>query len=372
MKTVAPLKLIGMLALTTVMATGCRFDGANSLPLPGNSVGSGAYTVTIELRDVQNLVGNSIVKADNVTIGTVTTIAVKNSIAVVTADIDDQVELPRNVTAQLAQTSVLGAQYLELTSPTGPGGEGEKLQDGDSIALTSSSQYPATEQVLAALSLVLNGSGLQQVRTIMTELNDAVGGNEDAVNRSFGRIETFVSGLDQQREDIVRAIDSLDQFSYELALQKDTLGSGIEAIQPALAVLDEQKTQLVTMLDSVGNLGDRAAEVLSSSQEDLTANLHNLGPVLTQLAAAGEDLPESLLVGLTYPFPVTAVEKGFRGDYANLFLTLDLSAEAIQTKVVGSFPVKDLVPMSNRAVNPLIAPTEPSAPTGTDNTNGGR
>ena len=61
------------------------------------------------------------------------------------------------------------------------------------------------------------------------------------------------------------------------------------------------------------------------------------------------------------PFPVTVADKAIKGDYVNLFLTLDLSVETIRDKVIGSIPFKDLVPMSNRAVNPLLAPTQTDA-----------
>ncbi|MEV5835659.1 MCE family protein [Nocardia sp. NPDC052112] len=349
----------GVLLMSALLTAGCRFDGANSIPLPGNAIHDGAYTVQVELRDAQNLVANSFVKADNVTVGMITSIAVRHNIAVATLKLDKGVRLPATVKARLAQTSVLGAQYLELTTPTDTSG-GEQLRDGDVIPLSASSEYPATEEVLAAVSLVLNGSGLQQIRTIMSELNQGFAGHEDAINRSFSRLATFVDGLDAQREDIVRAIDSLDSFAQELARQKDTLGTGIEQIQPALSILGEQKTQLVSMLDRVGVFGQRAAQVLQSSRDDLTEELHNLQPVLSQLAAAGSDLTGSLLVAATFPFPVTVADKAIKGDYVNLFLTLDLSVETIRDKIIGSIPLGDLIPMSNRAVDPLIAPTRTS------------
>ncbi|MBF6215719.1 MCE family protein [Nocardia puris] len=354
------MKLSKVMRINTILAglliaAGCRFDGINSLPLPGNAIQNGSYRVQVELRDAQNLVGNSIVKADNVTVGTITSIAVRNLVAVVTLEVDNSVRLPANTTARLAQSSVLGAQYLELSTPKAYPAEGQ-LRDGDVIPLTASAEYPATEEVLAALSLVLNGSGLEQVRTIMSELNEAFGGKEDAVRRSFERIVTFVDGLDSQRDNIVRAIDSLAAFSTELAAQKDTLRAGIETIQPALAVLGQQQEQLTVMLDAVGRFGDTATQVLRASHDSLTSTLNELQPTLAALAAAGSDLTGALLVGLTLPFPVTVAETAIRGDYINLFLTLDLSLDGIQRKIIGSIPVRDLVPMSNQAEDPLTAP----------------
>jgi phospholipid/cholesterol/gamma-HCH transport system substrate-binding protein len=52
--------------------------------------------------------------------------------------------------------------------------------------------------------------------------------------------------------------------------------------------------------------------------------LTHLNPVMTQLTLAGEALPKSMELLATYPFPRTAVN-GIRGDYTNLFMTVDLN-----------------------------------------------
>lgn len=102
-----------------VTSTGCRFDGINSIPLPGNAVGGDTYQVTVELADVQNLVGNSPVKANNVIVGNIARIGGQDWIAHLTLELQDNAEIAANVTAKLAQNSVLGSQYLELTVPAG-------------------------------------------------------------------------------------------------------------------------------------------------------------------------------------------------------------------------------------------------------------
>lgn len=346
-----------------VSVAGCRFDGVNTLPLPGPSTSGESYSVSIQLRDAQNLVGNSIVKADNVNVGSVRSIAVESGVAVITANLDESVRIPRNSTAQLAQTSVLGAQYLELTTPADEAPE-PPLAEGDVLTLDNTSEYPATEEVLAALSLVLNGSGLEQIRTISSELNKAAGGREAQLNKAITELRTFVGGLDEQRENIVRAIDSLGRFSSSLAAQNENIVTGIDSIGPALGVLDEQRVQLTTMLDRVGHFGDQAAQALNASNDDLSTTLQSLAPTLSQLEQSGSDLSGALLVGLTFPFPASVADRGLRGDYENLFLTLDLSAEAIQNKVLGSIPADELARslLPKQAADPLRAPLEGGAP----------
>lgn len=344
------------LAVVLSVLTGCRFDGANSLPLPGDAVSGDGYSVTVKLADVQNLVSNSLVKYDNVTVGQIDSIEVTQAIASVELELSEGIEIPSNATVKLAQTSVLGAQYLEFVRPSEPAA-GSLLQ-GDTVDVNSSSAYPSTESVLAALSLVLNGSGLEQLRSIMTELNTATGGRTEAANRAIAQLRTFVGGLHRQRNDIGRAIDALGRMSGTLADQNTTIADGIDGLEPALTVLADQREALVTMLDRVGTFGEKVASTISQSREDLATVVSELRPALKGLESSGDDLVGSLLVGLTVPFPLTVIDKGMKGDFQNLFLTLDLSVGAIRDKVIGSLPKIDVAKMmlSRQASDPLRAP----------------
>ncbi|MFZ2175658.1 MAG: MCE family protein [Rhodococcus sp. (in: high G+C Gram-positive bacteria)] len=347
-----------------VTTTGCRFDGINSIPLPGNAIDGDTYQVTVELADIQNLVGNSPVKADNVVVGNISRIGGRDWIARLTLDLRDDAQIPANVSAKLAQTSVLGSQYLELSVPAGEEPTGT-LKDGAVIPIARTSQYASTEEVLSALSLVLNGSGLQQIRTVTSELVRVLDGREHNLHELFGNLETLMGGLDRQRGDIVRAIDGLDRLAAELGAQNDTLDRGIDTIPPGMQVLNDQQQQLTTMLTSVGEFGEIATRVLDSGREDLHANLTALQPTLSQLASVGDSIPEALEIAGTIPFPIETADRALRGDYMNLFLTLDLSAETVGGKVLGSIPVSELAGLNpaRQSANPLLAPTQ--RPTGT-------
>lgn len=359
---VATIAVAGTVLIT---ATGCRFDGVNSIPLPGNGVNGDTYSVTVELSDIQNLVGNSPVKADNVIVGNIGRIASRDWTATLSVDIASDVQLPANVTAKIAQTSVLGSQYLELTVPPGEQATGS-LRNGDVIPLSRTSQYPSTEEVLSALSLVLNGSGLQQIQTVTSELNRVLGGRESSLRSLIENLQVFVSGLDRQRADIVAAIDGLDRLGSELGTQTETIERGIDVLAPTAEVVNGQREQLTTMLERLGDFGVVATRVLNESRDDLHTNITALQPTLNQLAAAGDAIPEALKIATTIPFPVTTAEKALRGDYMNLFLTLDISAETIGNKVLGSIPVGELIGRNpaRQATDPLLAPatTAPAGP----------
>ena len=65
--------------------------------------------------------------------------------------------------------------------------------------------------------------------------------------------------------------------------------------------------------------------MIRASQADTVANLEALRPTLAQLTKAGDDLPASLRLLLSFPFPDNAASGAIKGDYANLHATLDVN-----------------------------------------------
>ena len=158
--------------------------------------------------------------------------------------------------------------------------------------------------MLGALSLLLNGGGLQQIHTITTELNKALKGNGGAVRDLLAQLNTFTGTLDRQKGDIVNALDALDTLTTTLNKQKQTIVHALDTFPQALQVLKNERTQLVTMLSSLADLGHVATRVVTATQQTLVSSLTALSPVLEQLTAAGQDLPKALKIAGTFPFPL--------------------------------------------------------------------
>ncbi len=208
--------------------SGCQ--GAFDLPLPGGAAQRGdIIRVTAEFADVLDLVPQSSVKVDQVTVGSVEKIELNGWTARVTMRLPRSVKLPDNAIAQIKQTSLLGEKYIELSPPpaTAPVGT---LKDGDNIPLDRTGRNPEVEEVLSAMSLLLNGGGVAQLKVIETELNNAMHGNEPQIRDVIKQLNTFVGGLDAQKADIVRAIDNVDKLSAKLAAQKDDLARALESM----------------------------------------------------------------------------------------------------------------------------------------------
>ena len=348
----------------TLLLSGCEFNGAASIPLPGGEgAGGDAYQVTVEFPDVLDLVPQSAVKVDDVSVGSVRSIDLKGFTARVVVSINKEVVLPANARASLRQTSLLGEKFVSLDKPTEETPTG-RLRDGDTIGLDRTGRNAEIEEVLAALSLVLNGGSLEQLQTINRELVLALKGRESNVRSLLTQLETFVGGLDKQKQDIVRALDGMDRLTARLAADRQTLSTALRDIPPGVGVLADQRAELTKVLTGLSRLGDVATRVIRATQQNTVADLRALQPILTQLNVAGKDLPDSLELLTTYPFPRT-VDEGIKGDYANLWVTADINLLDAAGNVGGGgggLPVPLPTPLPLPIPIPTLAPSVPEQP----------
>jgi phospholipid/cholesterol/gamma-HCH transport system substrate-binding protein len=362
---------VGAVVIATLTVSGCSgWRGLNSVSLPGTAGGGpGSYTIQAQLPEVVNLQANSRVRVGDVTVGNVTKIERQDWHALLTMTIDGKVDMPANATATLGQTSLLGSLHVELAPPKDVPPQG-KLKDGSLIPLSSASTYPTTEETLSALSLLLNGGGIGRIQEITKELSTAFSGRADDLRSLLTQLDLFVRYLDDQKDDILAAADSLNNLVGQIADQKPVVDKALKTIPDALAVLKDERTTLADAVDQLGKFSALAADSVNQTKENLVKELKDLGPVLESLANAGQDLTRSLDFYSTFPFPKPTLSKWLRGDYANLTAVIDLTLSRLDaglftgTRFEGQLTELELqwgrtigqMPSPYTARNPLVAP----------------
>ncbi len=306
-------------------ATGCAFNGLNSLPLPGAvGRGPGADIYHVEIANVGTMESNSPVMIDDVVVGSVGKMTVKAWHADVEISVKRDVVVPANAVASVGQTSLLGSMHLELNPPLGQPPSG-RLKPGATIPLNRSSTYPSTEQTLSSLSVVINSGGFTQIGDIIHNFNAALSGHPGAVRDLLIRLDRFVGTLDQQRDNLVASIQALNRLADTVAGQRDVITAALRKIPPALDVLIKERPRIITALDKLRVFSETATRLINDAGGDLVKNLQNLEPTIRALADVGPDLGAGLTLLPTLPFPQNLIDRAFRGDYANGFFTIDLT-----------------------------------------------
>ncbi len=315
-------------------ATGCAFNGLNSLPLPGAvGRGPGADVYHVEIANVGTMESNSPVLIDDVVVGSVGKMTVQAWHADVEISVKRDTVVPANAVASIGQTSLLGSTHLALNPPVGQPARG-RLRPGATIGLNRSSTYPSTEQTLSSLSVVINSGGLGQIGDIIHNFTAALSGHPDAVRDLLVRLDRFVGALDAQRDNLVASIQGLNRLADTLAGQRDVITAALRTIPRGLDVLIREQPRLVTALDKLRVFSDTATGLVNNAGADLVRNLHNLDPTIRALADVGPDIGTGLTYLASPPFPQNLIDRAVRGDYTNGFFTADLTNAALRRGVL--------------------------------------
>ncbi len=357
-------------------ATGCAFNGLNSLPLPGTvGRGQGSVVYHVQVLNVGTLEPNSPVMVGDVIVGSISRMRVDNWYADVEISVKPDVVVAANARATIGQTSLLGSMHLALDPPAGQPVTG-RLQPGSMIGLDRSSTYPSTEQTLSSVSSLINGGGVAHFGDIVHNLNAALNGHEDQFRDLLSRLDDFVGVLDRQRGGIVALLGGLNRLSATLDIHSGSIDRALDHVPAALEVLNRERPNITTALDKLRVFSEVATRLVHDSKSDLVTNLQNLAPIVQALADVGPELTDTLLQATTYPYTQNFIDRAIRGDYMNLFLTMDLTVPRLKSNLLlGSRwaqPGAELVPAPgdfwNYSHNPLSAPLTgppPAAPTST-------
>ncbi|MCZ4551985.1 MCE family protein [Gordonia rubripertincta] len=349
---------------SALVVTGCSFDGLNSLPVPGaEGTGDGSYELMAMIPNAANLVQNAPVLINDATVGSVGKIEVKNWQAELTLRLNKGTQVPVGSYVMVGLTSVLGSLNLQIVQPENadkgtmapgeqipatscpeqdniaPPTNTEPIPDINSAQQVAACTYPTTEQVLSSLSVVLNGGGLAQVGDIVHEMNAALAGRQDVLRDLVPRLNTLVGELNDQRENIIRAMEGLDRLTGQINEQAPVVEKALADGPKILKLLVDQRVHFTDALGALSRMSRTTDDILQANSEDIEVLTSNLVPVLDQLQSTGPSLTQSLGILLTFPFAEQAIPQVVRGDYLNAVINLDLTFGRLQRGALASVGV---------------------------------
>jgi phospholipid/cholesterol/gamma-HCH transport system substrate-binding protein len=319
-----------VLLAAALMLSSCGWRGISNVELPGGpGNGAGSYTVYVQMPDTLAINGNSKVMVADVFVGTIRDIQLKNWVATLTLGLNKNVKLPKNATAKIGQTSLLGSQHIELAAPSDP--SPQMLKNGDTIPLKNSSAYPSTEQTLASLAMVVRGGGLPNLEVLQNEVNNILTGRGPQIRAFLAKLDTFTRQLNEQRDDITHAIDSTNRLLAYVGNRSDVLDRALTEFPPLIKYFADPNYQahLIAAVESVGALSQAAALYLGEARGPLHQNLQLLQCPLRELGRGSPYLLGALKVVSTAPFDLDTIPKLIRGDFMNASLEVDSTLSAV-------------------------------------------
>ncbi|MCD0451447.1 MCE family protein [Actinocorallia sp. API 0066] len=288
------MRLLGLL-VGAALAAGCA-PGTLGAP-------TGDVTLVAAFADVQNLVAGHSVQLSDITIGSVERVRRVGYQAEVRFSIENDYRLPAGTGAEIAQTSLLGENYVKLLLPEGSDmATGPFLKDGDRITRTSVA--PQFEQVAGNAGRLLTAISGDDLATVVNEAATALDGQGPTLNRLISQSADLVAVFAEQRADLGKAIDRLAELGETLAKHNNTLASG--DIARATALLAQNKGELLDTVEALTETARRLNDkVFVGRAERLRLLIKRLDPTLATLGEGHRDLSALVksLAGFQETFP---------------------------------------------------------------------
>jgi phospholipid/cholesterol/gamma-HCH transport system substrate-binding protein len=283
-----------MTTALTVLLGGCALS-LQALPKITSTNGP-TYLVHAVFANVLNLPDDAQVRLGAQVVGQVSSISTQNFQADLTLQIDKDVRLLDGTTAQVRFDNPLGDEYVILQAPASQAATGAArfLRPGALIAESDTSTAPSVEDTFGALSLVLNGGGLNQLQVIIHELNDTFNGNQPRIRSFLTTIDRGVSTVSGGRAVIDGALASIEKLTVRLNAGRGVIAEGIDTIAPAVGVLASENSQISSLLGQLSNLGQIGTRVALESGQNSVADVKDLLPVVEQLESVSRQLGPDL------------------------------------------------------------------------------
>lgn len=294
------------------LAAGCGL-GLEDLPMP-DLVSGPTYAITVEFADAVNLPVDAPVKLEGATVGQVTAVEAGVYVAEVDLALSTTVELRDTSRAEIRLTSPMGTAFVQLF----PGIAGAPLREGDTLPVAATGSAPDVTDLLSALSTVVTGGSFADISTIITQLNVALTGNAKDVRRLLGRLDTAVTDLNADLPRVDRLTTALDRLTKRLAGDLPEITGSLTDLTALVASLEEQRDDLVTAMESLRRFDVVATPLTEAVRGDLVNQLEDMRPVLRSLLRGRKDI-EGVMAGLI-AF-ADGSDRAAPGDFANFDLT---------------------------------------------------
>jgi phospholipid/cholesterol/gamma-HCH transport system substrate-binding protein len=200
--------------------------------------------------------------------------------------LNQSADVPRNLSAQLRRTSLLGEQYIDLipdnANPGGPMPTGEVIAD--------TSVQPGIAQLLSAGATVFGAVNSTQLADLVANQAQGFGGQGANLRNLLDSLGTVIHGYAGRTSSIKSLITNADQLSSTLAPEATQNAQAIATLAQTTGVLANQSDRMVSLLKSLNDLSVQSSSILESYTPQINDQLTGLAATANSLQATENDL----------------------------------------------------------------------------------
>lgn len=308
--------MLGIAALSGIALWAGSEIGIQDLPI-GRSAQGQAMSLTVVLPTADGIAIGADVRDGQKVVGRVSGLSLAASGASVELSVRADAQLPVNTIASVELPSALGNPFVRLAAPEQP--SGRALRDGDVIPPTQTELGPQIETALATFGALMSRSGVDQLTTIVTELDKAFGGRTAKVRGLLDAMSVLTAKTEEHQRDFDEALRLASDISAQFAREQHTLNANLDSLPRVVAMLDVQRAKIETLFASTTALAATANHAFAHA--DTAAIVRDAGTVVTALSSYNDRLTDTLSTMNTF---LDRFGASVHGDYLMFDGALDI------------------------------------------------
>jgi phospholipid/cholesterol/gamma-HCH transport system substrate-binding protein len=275
------------------------------------------YEVRAEFSDATGLLNGDVVKAAGVTVGRVEGIEIQDGMAIVTMTIDEGVELPSNLSAEIRFRNLIGQRMITLTRDEDVVSDG-LLADGNLIPIDRTDAAFDLSELFNGLRPLIRSTDPSDINLVARELTVALRGRDDEVAAIFGNLADVSDVLATRDQELSTLLDSLNVLTADLAGRDAQLRSTLANLNTFLAEISASRSDLEAALTNLDEAAARLDRFVTANDELIISEVRDLSVILDAVNDKRSDL-RSVVDAL--PAFTLAVERTFQyGEWGNQHL----------------------------------------------------
>lgn len=252
--------------------------------------GPKSITVTADFDDVGDLVKGHSVQVADVRVGRITGIKLTDDFkAHVTMSVRESARVPRDSTAYLRTTSLLGEKFVELRpNDTAHPDRAPYLKDGDRIAKTG--EAPEIEFFAEEAINVLGAVTGDDLATLVDTGAKGFGGRGEELKSLISDLSTISATLASRTDDITSIIDNLDRATTTLAGGKDDVTQLLTNLATTTKILSDNRNRAVSALQQLSRLAAVQNDLLSRYSADMDRQIKQIDAIVGVAASQTDEV----------------------------------------------------------------------------------
>ncbi|MDQ3963793.1 MAG: MCE family protein [Actinomycetota bacterium] len=236
------------------------------------------YPIKAVFSDATGILNGDPVKIAGVDVGKVTSFEVQGGEAIISMEVSAEVELPKNVLAEIKFRNLLGQRILNLIRPEVP--SIEPLEAGGIIPVHQTTPALDLSVVFNNLRPLIQSTNPEDINTVARAVLEIFEGRKDDFAKILGNVGEVTQELANRDQRLARLVTHLDELTQILNEESDSIRKGVRKFGELMESLADVTPTIELVVDQLNSASSKFGGILIRNRANLDSELEDLNTVL--------------------------------------------------------------------------------------------